>query len=153
MVSGNQPAFGGFANVQTPAANGTFTKLIIDTEEFDTAGAFNNTGSTVTLNGISVPSYSFAPNVAGYYQVNGCINTTTNASSFLICIFKNGGEAKRGTWAAGIDLNNTSVSSIIYMNGTSDNISLFVYQNQGGVINMASGANQTYFNAVLVRAA
>jgi hypothetical protein len=47
----------------------TDTTIAFNTEKFDTDGCYNNTGSTVTLNGISTPAYSFAPNVAGKYFV------------------------------------------------------------------------------------
>jgi hypothetical protein len=36
-------------------------------EHYDSDGCFNATGSTVTLNSLSVPAYSFCPNVAGRY--------------------------------------------------------------------------------------
>ena len=42
-------------------------------ERYDTGGCYNNTGGTVTLNSLSVPAYSFCPNVAGKYFVYGYI--------------------------------------------------------------------------------
>ena len=52
---------------QTGLSNDVDTKYEASTEGFDVGGCYNNTGSTVTLNGISTPSYSFAPNVSGKY--------------------------------------------------------------------------------------
>ena len=42
-------------------------------ERYDTGGCYKNTGSTVTLNSLSVPAYSFCPNVSGKYFVYGHI--------------------------------------------------------------------------------
>ena len=58
---------------QTGLTNDADTKYQASTEGFDSDGCYNNTGSTVTLNGISTPSYSFAPNVAGKYVLFGSL--------------------------------------------------------------------------------
>src|SRR6056300_498996 len=61
-ISGqNYPAFSAQLSADQTVSSATFTKVEIDSETFDSDGCYNNTGSTVTLNGISVPSYSFAP--------------------------------------------------------------------------------------------
>ena len=68
----NTPLFYAYNNAnQTGLSQDTDTKLQANTEEYDIGGCYNNTGSTVTLNGISTPSYSFAPNVAGKYMLIG----------------------------------------------------------------------------------
>jgi hypothetical protein len=55
----------------------------------NTAGCFNNTGSTVTLNGLSVPAYAFCPNVAGYYQVNLATNSNSTVTKVGVLVYKN----------------------------------------------------------------
>ena len=60
MVSGNMPAFGAYSNTNQTVSNNTGTVLSANTEEFDTASRFNNTGSTVG----GIPAYAFLPNVA-----------------------------------------------------------------------------------------
>jgi len=86
MVSGNMPAFAAYADAGASLASATQTLVPYNNKTgnsapaFDTAGCYNNTNATVTLNGISTPAYSFAPNVAGYYQVSA------NFASFVVII-------------------------------------------------------------------
>ena len=81
MVSGNMPAFSAYQGTTQSVSASTPTNMTISIKEFDTATAFNNTASTVTLNGLSVPAYAFMPPVAGYYQVNGQVAFTSTASA------------------------------------------------------------------------
>ena len=156
-VAGNGPAFSAYRSTSDQSVTTTtWTALSAQTKEFDTATAYNNTGSTTTLNGISVPAYSFAPNVAGYYQVNGEINATCTAGSQMnIAVYKNGSEFKRGFAIIGGAFSQycSPVSALIYMNGTSDYVTLY-----GIVVGtspaFASGAGAwSYFQANLVRSA
>jgi len=100
------------------------TVVPLDTKIYDTATAFNNTGSTVTLNGISVPAYSFAPNVAGYYQINITFRAVGTITAGPYCyINKNGSNFIRPIQFATIATNsNISGSGLIYLNGVSDYI-------------------------------
>jgi len=155
MVSGNMPAFSAYlATSNQSVTSSTWTALSAQTKEFDTATAYNNTGSTTTLNGISVPAYSFAPNVAGYYQVNGEINATCTAGSQMnIAVYKNGSEFKRGFAIVGGAFSQycLPVSALIYMNGTSDYITLYgVIVGTSPVYVSGTGA-WSYFQAVLAR--
>lgn len=133
------PAFSAYAGSATSCSNGAFTKVTFDTEEYDTNSNF--------------ASSAFTPTVAGYYQINAGANLASTAASFLICIFKNGSEYKRGAFANGATLNNAVVSSVVYCNGTTDYIDIRIYQNQGGAINTGTGASTTWVNGVMVRSA
>ena len=93
------PAFSAYNSAGQSVGIGSYTKIVMDTKQFDTGGCYNNTGSTATLNGLSVPSYSFCPNVAGYYQISaGAAATFTTANNYgiFILIYKNGGFYKIG---------------------------------------------------------
>lgn len=148
QVSGNMPTFAAYqSSAQTLAAT-TSTLLQMQTEEWDTAGAFNNTGSTVTLNGISVPAYAFAPPVAGYYQVNSAWSTSLG-DTLYITIYKNGTLYKTGTILGG-SLGPT-VGVTVYLNGTSDYIQSYGWCLGGRTIN--TGISSTYFQAIMVRSA
>lgn len=137
MVSGNMPAFSAYATSGTSVANNTLTKLSFDTEEFDTNNNF--------------ASSRFTPTVAGYYQINGCIG---GAYATLLCtIFKNGSEYKRGVTASGATLNQANVSSVVYLNGSTDYVELYTYQGSGSTQTMATGISGAYFNGVMVRSA
>ena len=147
VASTAAPAFSAYQSSAQTLPSATSTVLQYQTKEFDTGTCFNNTGSTVTLNGISTPAYAFAPNVAGYYQVNGAISNGTSTQT-LVQIFKNGSGYKTG--------NNTNqylgtVSSLVYLNGTSDYIQIYGYFGAS----TATGNTQTgtYFNASFVRSA
>jgi hypothetical protein len=151
MVSGNMPAFSAYSSSATSLSGGGFTKIIHNTENFDTAGCFNNTGSTVTLNGISVPSYSFAPNVAGYYQVNANSYIEGTPNNSVISIFKNNSSFSYGSGIGGIASVYYQAATLVYLNGTSDYIHVALYTGTGG---LTSGFGTFYtFSASLVRGA
>ena len=96
MVSGAMPAFSAYQTGSLSLANNTVTTITYNTKEFDTNNCFNNTGSTVTLNGISTPAYSFAPNVAGYYQITAALSFSPSISGveLILTLNKNGGVYK-----------------------------------------------------------
>lgn len=153
-VAGNGPAFSASANNTTSCSNGSATKVAFDTKDFDTATCFNNTNSTVTLNGLSVPAYSFCPNVAGYYQVSSILcSTATNTAYIAPEIYKNGSYYRWiGGGAASSNYLIGAGSMLIYLNGTGDYISLYCYA--GGATFSVGGATQyNYFSASLVRGA
>ena len=60
----NTPTFEASLSANSVGSDDTFQVLACNTETFDVGGCYNNTGSTVTLNGISVPQYGWAPNEA-----------------------------------------------------------------------------------------
>jgi len=79
-VAGTGPAFSAYQNTATVSISvGTWTVVPYNTEEFDTASCFNNTGSTVG----STPAYAFLPNVAGYYQVSWGVTINSSGSVAL----------------------------------------------------------------------
>ena len=63
----NNPAFraGLTSGAVGLGTSGGYTQIPCNNEIFDQGGCYNNTGSTVTLNGLSAPAYSFCPNKAG----------------------------------------------------------------------------------------
>ena len=67
------PSFFAYPDANDSISDSTTTVVQHDVERYDTGGCYNNTGGTVTLNSLSVPAYSFCPNVAGKYFVYGYI--------------------------------------------------------------------------------
>jgi len=134
MVSGNMPAFSVYkTSVQTLSA-GTWTKLDFQVEEFDTNSNF--------------ASSRFTPTVAGYYQINGAVANGLNTQT-ISSIYKNG-----SIYKAGVNYSNGyagNVSSLVYLNGTTDYIELYGYFAGGG--NSGTGIESNYFNGIMVRAA
>lgn len=140
-VAGNGPAFAAYQS--TPQATftaNTFTKVVFQTEEFDTASCFDNT-----------TNYRFTPNIAGYYQFNTAVQFNGTAS-VAISLYKNGAMFKTG-------VNNSAalvgpafcVSSLIYLNGTTDYVE--VYAATGAAITTYASNTQTWFNGFLARSA
>jgi hypothetical protein len=139
------PAFSYYADgtTQTLSAS-TYTKILFQTLEFDTASA--------------VSSSRFTPQVAGYYQINAQILLPALAgSTSLIAVYKNGTDFKEGsriaiaTAASGAPI----VSALIYCNGSTDYLEIYAQQSSATSQNLAGGANQflNYFQGFLVRSA
>jgi hypothetical protein len=153
MVSGNQPAFSAYAASATNLVDSTNVTLIYNVKDFDTATCYNNTGSTVTLNGISVPAYSFAPNVAGYYQINATHHVSFGGGSgnMALQFFKNGSQYILASGSSVTTNTYMQAAGIVYLNGTSDYVTTIMYWSGSSP---ATGSGFGYkFNGVLVRAA
>jgi hypothetical protein len=128
---------------------GTETVIAVNTESYDDGGCYNNTSGAVTLNGISVPAYSFCPNVAGKYLVVGQIQDLTGAGAYdILYIYKNStavsviqnqsdiGDAR--TWNAAV---------IVDLNGTGDDVNIRRYHNAGSDKSTYANDGSTFFGA------
>jgi hypothetical protein len=144
-VAGNGPAFSAYRGTSTQSVSATtYTKIQFNVEEFDTNNNYDNT-----------TNYRFTPTVAGYYQVN-CLmySTTGSAANFYGYIYKNGAIFKAsqtmptggGGTSAGM-----FASALIYMNGSTDYIEGYLYVSQAATV--LNDAAYNYFQASLVRAA
>lgn len=154
MVSGNMPAFSAYPSAATTTiSNQTFTKITNNTESFDTASCFNNTGSTVG----GIPSYAFLPNVAGYYQVNVSVGFSAGVSGQCIALIYKNGAFVRLTQSSGTNSTNPTIqcTGLIYLNGTTDYIEAYCYiDTTAGTRNYSGGSSvATVFEACLARAA
>lgn len=147
-VAGNGPAFSAYkSGGNQTITSSTFTKVQLNTEEFDTNNSFDPT-----------TNYRFTPTVAGYYQINGAVNGESSTGTLTRClasIFKNGVELKRGSdtliSAGGAYL--SVVTSIVYLNGTTDYLELYAFITAGTTAVVAGNLALTYFSGALVRAA
>jgi len=137
------PAFSAYQSVAQSISVSTFTKVMFQVKEFDTNNNFDN-----------VTNYRFQPTVAGYYQVSSAITYSSSAtSSWIISIFKNGNEFKRGITEGTVSNPSITVGALIYLNGTTDYIELYTYQTSGGSVNLFGSQVLTYFQAFLARTA
>jgi len=147
MVSGNMPAFAAYLSAnQSGISSATATKITFDTEVFDTNNNF--------------ASNRFTPTVAGYYQINAyCAFTASVSSTDLFCaIYKNGTSYRLGTYISRTAVGNdgdTTVSDILYMNGSTDYIEIYGYIVGTGTLAFIGGTapSRTYVSGCLVRAA
>lgn len=144
-VAGNGPAFFAYSATTTTLTAATDVKIILDTELFDTNSDYSTANSR------------FTPTVAGYYQVNGVMNVNFWNSTILTCaIFKNGSAYSRGNTAYPQTVGGVRsvVSSLVYMNGTTDYIEMYGFNFNASTSNVVVAAQeQTNFSASLVRSA
>ena len=150
------PTFSAYPSAAVSLVNGTVTLMTCNTEEFDIGGCYNNTGSTVTLNGLSAPAYSFCPNVAGYYHITCTTFLVASSGPIQANISKNG--LSNIILAASCPNNSSGVgpcvSKIVYFNGTGDYVQFTSYQLSGGTVSTLAGRGDLYgFSGALVRSA
>jgi hypothetical protein len=146
MVSGNMPAFSAYSSAGTQSVSSvTNTKILIDTETFDTNNNF--------------ASNRFTPTVAGYYQINGCVYLSGTLMLYgSVRLFKNGSQYKVGSLIIPTTGTQTdcfsNVSDVVYMNGSTDYLELYAYTSYSGSIVIVGGSTAlTYFSGCLVRTA
>ena len=146
MVSGNMPAFSAYGTTLQTLTNGTNTKIILNNKIFDTANCFDST-----------TNYRFTPTVAGYYQITGnCSMVSGVATQLTIAsIFKNGSAYSYGTSSPVYSTiqNFISVTNLVYMNGSTDYVELYVYHNLGSSWNTSPAQATVNFSGSLVRTA
>jgi len=138
----NTPAFKARLSADQTIANVTDTTIACNTEDLDTAGCYNNTGSTVTLNGISTPAYSFAPNVAGKYFVYGGArfdNTSGTGTLAYVMLKKNSTNSFIGIRDF-VPYGGFFAGGIFEMDGSSDTATLTIYQNSGSSKTIIGGS-------------
>ena len=140
------PAFSAYSASNQTLTTTTFTKVVLGTETFDTNNNF--------------ASSTFTPTVAGYYQINGAIYFTGSGLNYgSTRLYKNGSQYKIGSFpllTSGTQTDYIStVSDVVYMNGSTDYVELYGYANiaGGGSIVMSNGSSTTYFSGALIRGA
>ena len=141
-VSSTGPAFYAYTTGSQTISSGVLTKVLLDTEKYDTNSNF--------------ASSTFTPTVAGYYQINGSIRFDGGSGTrAVIGIYKNG-----SAYSFSSDLSYSMsqvtilVSTLVYMNGTTDYIDLYGAYTNGSTSAIGVGrAYDTYMNGFLARAA
>ena len=145
MVSGNMPAFSAYLSSNQSASINTWTKVQCNTEEFDTNSNYDN-----------ATNYRFTPTVAGYYQVNGAVAygaTVTNPNGGGIAIYKNGSSFKQAIINGSAYTQGISISALVYLNGSTDYIEMYGYPISGNSTVFNANANNTFFQASMIRSA
>jgi hypothetical protein len=146
MVSGNMPAFSAYRSTTQTFSSATWTKIQCQTEEFDTASAYDN-----------ATNYRFTPLVAGYYQVQiqAALAFSATSTTTGLAVYKNGSATKYLQLFYASYVNGTMIngSALIYCNGTTDYLEAYVYCNGTAPEVSASSGSISYFQATLVRTA
>jgi hypothetical protein len=142
-VAGNGPAFSAYLSGSPSVTSNTFTKVQFNVKEFDTNSSYDNT-----------TNYRFTPTVAGYYQINAGIAASGVGVTRLIAIlYKNGVSYKNGYDTNGAP-NKGGVSSLVYLNGSSDYVEIYGYITGTSPIFFGNNdLSNVWVNGVLVRAA
>jgi hypothetical protein len=140
MVSGNMPAFSAYPSTTQAISGNTLTKIIFDTEEFDTNNNF--------------ASSRFTPTVAGYYMITNVIGLTGSTARIYTTIYKNGALAKMGVDIVYGSSLGATVTALIYCNGSTDYLEIYANPvSNSTTVNSGAGANGTFFQGFLARAA
>lgn len=127
------PAFSAIASTTQAVTTATNTKVNLGSEEYDTHNCFDTTLSR------------FTPTVSGYYQINGNV-TLSSGAQVLSYIYKNGAAYRSGSNI--LSGGSSSVSVLVYMNGTTDYLELWGLS--GTTQNLSAGS---YLQGVLVKPA
>lgn len=133
----NYPAFHAYMSSNQDLTNNTATKLQVDTEDFDTDNMYD-----------SSTNYRFTPTVAGKYYVYGSSRSgaSTDFNELDLMIRLNGTNIAHGGMR---NEHNPylKVFTVIDMNGSSDYVELFGFQNSGGTQDFQGNSDRTYFGA------
>jgi hypothetical protein len=137
-VAGTGPAFRAYQNSSQSLSGGVSTKVNLQAENFDTNSNFDTSNSR------------FTPTVAGYYFITGMVALGA-ATNVQATIRKNGSVEGYGAYLVGTVSYGASVTGIVYLNGSTDYVELFMYVS--GTTSTDDGTADTYFSGALVRAA
>ena len=140
MVSGNMPAFSAYSSSGTVVPSVTNTKMLFQTEEYDTNNNF--------------ASSRFTPTIAGYYMINACVypGSASRTGEVSMILFKNGVQTKYGfDTLTSFPFYILSSSWQIYLNGTTDYVEIYVFAVNGSTFNTGSDVN--YISGSMIRSA
>lgn len=136
------PAFYAYTTGSQTISSGVLTKVTLDTERFDTNNNF--------------ASSTFTPTVAGYYQINASIRFDGGSGTrAVIGIYKNGTSYSFSSdFVYSMSQVTIPISTLVYMNGTTDYIDLYGAYTNGSTAAIGGGRNyDTYMNGCLLRGA
>lgn len=134
--AGTGPAFSALVVGTFSISAATWTKLQLNTEQFDTNSNFDST-----------TNFRFTPTVSGYYQLNGGNQQLFNGVNYL-AIYKNGSL----TFQFGGATTAPTLSCLVYLNGSTDYIELYVYS-ASAVTSVAASSPYVFMSGFLARAA
>jgi hypothetical protein len=144
----NGPAFSAYNSTAQTISNDVFTKCALNGEAFDTNSNFDNE-----------TNYRFTPTVAGYYQFSAKLRShgSSSLTRVLSTLYKNGATTGRlfdMEISFGTSVIIVSGSDLLYMNGSTDYVELYVYLTGTGTLTIgASDTNTTHLMGFLARSA
>ena len=120
----------------------TYTKVQFNNVDFDTDSCYDNT-----------TNYRFTPTVAGYYLINSTVSINSATYMVFTNLYKNGSgyqlsaRNQLGTITGDRAVVNTAV---VYMNGSTDYLEVYVYQDSGGNKDTIGSAQQCNLTGMLI---
>ena len=137
----NGPTFRVRKNDSQPLSISAWNKVVWNSNEtWDVGGCFDTANNR------------FQPSLAGYYQINTALELSYNtggATSWNAAFYKNGAEYGASVYEVG-SVANITLSDMVYMNGSSDYVEVFLRPNGGSLVGVYPGSS---FSASLVRSA
>jgi len=133
-MGGVAPAFSAYQSTVQTLSTSTETKILYQTELFDTNNNF--------------ASSRFTPTVAGYYQITGSLAAGVSRNDIGIIIYKNGAPLLYGVNPL---CGSNATTGLAYCNGSTDYIEIYGTFSVGQ--NTFNNQAFTYFQGVLVRGA
>lgn len=134
--------FSAYMSGNQTVTSSTWTKVNIDTKEFDPSSVFD-----------AVTNHRFTPTIAGYYEINFQLQATINVANGLVAsaVYKNGVIYKQGLNNDVPNSGNTGGSGgsiIVSMNGTTDYLELYGYVDGVGFV---GGATYSWMMGRLIK--
>ena len=138
-LAGTGPTFSAYLGTTQAITANTWTKIQFGVEEWDTANCFDST-----------TNYRFTPNVAGYYQFNLTCSSfsSTYSGGNYVGLYRNNIQIR---WQFLSTYGSPGLSSMLYMNGSTDYIEGFIYL--GTSQNLTASYYNNLFQGFLARAA
>lgn len=140
-VAGNGPAFSASVSTNQTISAATITKV-----NFDTAPSWG-----AATNSWDAANKRFRPTVAGYYMVTAQVYCNLGwVDQALLILYINGSTEVR-CQDAGSKTYNLSANSIVYLNGSTDYLELYVYSAAAASVGAVSSL--TWIRGALIRSA
>lgn len=140
---GSGPAFNAYRATSTQTVtSGAYTKIQFNAETFDTDSCFDST-----------TNYRFTPNKAGYYQMNTSLNPYFSSANFgVLRPYFNGAGVRTYTTDAGYGQSQAMpMSWIIYFNGSTDYMEVYLYVESNADVGYAATLLNNTFSGVWIR--
>lgn len=130
-----KPVFRAYASASQSVVSNTWTKVNVNTVQFDTLGAFNTSTNR------------YQPTVAGYYRISGQVNFAGFAGNLAAAIYKNATSYAIG--ANGASWSRSIVTDLVYLNGSTDYVELWGFC-ASSLLSTAGTGEDLYFSGELI---
>lgn len=135
----NPYKFSAYRNAAYTMTTSAFTKMPLDTKEYDTSANYDN-----------VTNFRFTAPVNGFYFFTARVASASNTTRHIASLFVNGSEQRRGTDLTTAAAENCSVVSGLFSLNANDYVELYYYTNGGTTMAGVGNKWGTYFNGYLV---